>query len=184
MTPEVIDDMLSSDGMISHRGGEATRNGGSMESFRLLTNCDAEPDSPPPALLPVISKAHEGKFAQEILGPWLADKALARSPNGLGGLTYSDPTNLTDEIIEYYLSPLLSSTLRKSQANGYAIALENNPLAGIEASLRKSRVFESDFAGVAGYSTSARSEAVFSRGIPRHHCRRGGLALERRQRLS
>jgi haloalkane dehalogenase len=106
----------------------------------LLTNCDAEPDSPPPALLPVISMAHEGRFAEETLGPWLADKALARSPKGLGGLTYSDPTNLTDEIIEYYLSPLLSSTLRKSQANGYAIALEKNPLAGIEASLRKSRV--------------------------------------------
>src|SRR5262249_21362542 len=51
----------------------------------LLTNCDTEPDSPPPAVLPVIDLARGGRFADEWLVPWLADKALARSEKGLGG---------------------------------------------------------------------------------------------------
>ena len=48
----------------------------------LLTNCDTEPDSPPPAVLPVIELARAGKFADEWLVPWLADKVLARSGEG------------------------------------------------------------------------------------------------------
>jgi haloalkane dehalogenase len=105
----------------------------------LLTNCDAEPDSPPAALLPVIEMAHAGTFADRSISPWLADKALARSKEELGGLAYSNPAHLTDESIEYYLSPLVSSPQRKSQIEAYAIALEHNPLAGVESSLRKSR---------------------------------------------
>ena len=38
----------------------------------LLANCDTEVDSPPPAMLPVIELAKQGKFAQEWLAPWLA----------------------------------------------------------------------------------------------------------------
>ena len=48
----------------------------------LLTNCDTEPDSPPAAVLPVIELARAGKFADTWLAPWVADKALARSPKG------------------------------------------------------------------------------------------------------
>ena len=54
----------------------------------LLTNCDAEPDSPPPAVMPVIALAKQGAFADKLLVPWLADKELARSPKGLGGACY------------------------------------------------------------------------------------------------
>src|SRR5215470_17728443 len=46
----------------------------------LLTNCDAEPDSPPPAVMPVINLAKQGEFADKMLAPWVADKELARSP--------------------------------------------------------------------------------------------------------
>lgn len=49
----------------------------------LLTNCDAEPDCPPAALIPVIDLARRGRFVSEWLAPWLADKALARSPEGV-----------------------------------------------------------------------------------------------------
>ena len=57
----------------------------------LLTNCDAEPDSPPPALLPVIALSKEGKFVDQWLAPWHADTRLARSPEGIGGMCYAEP---------------------------------------------------------------------------------------------
>ena len=106
----------------------------------LFTNCDTEPDSPPAAVLPVIELARAGKFADEWLVPWVADKTLARSANGLGGQCYADPAHPTDEAIETYLSPLVSSPRRKAQTNAYAIGLDPNPLAGIESALRRCTV--------------------------------------------
>jgi pimeloyl-ACP methyl ester carboxylesterase len=103
----------------------------------LLTNCDVEPDSPPPALAPVIAMARAGTFADRWLAPWVADKDLARSPEGLGGQTYTYPDHPTNEAVDYYLGPLVSSPERKAQVEGYAIALERNPLAGVEAALRR-----------------------------------------------
>src|SRR5579859_2786390 len=78
----------------------------------LLTNCDAEPDSPPPAVMPIIALAKQNAFADKILEPWLANKDLARSRKGLGGLCYADSSHPTDEALEYYLGPLLSSPER------------------------------------------------------------------------
>ena len=106
----------------------------------LLTNCDVEPDSPPPALKPVLDLSREGKFADEWLAPWVADKKLARSKNGLGGQTFTYPENPTDEAIDYYLGPLVSSPERKALVHAYALALDPNPLAGIEAALKRSTV--------------------------------------------
>ena len=106
----------------------------------LLTNCDAEKDSPPPALLPVIELAKAGKFVDEWLAPWRADKTRARSAEGIGGLCYADPAHPTDEAIETYFAPLLASPERKALAHAYAIALERNPLEGIEPALRRSQV--------------------------------------------
>jgi haloalkane dehalogenase len=106
----------------------------------LLTNCDVEPDSPPPALQPVLEMARAGTFADRLLGAWLTDKALARSAQGLGGQTYTYPERLSDEIIDCYLSPLLSSQLRKTQVEAYTLALDPNPLAGIESALKRCAV--------------------------------------------
>lgn len=106
----------------------------------LLTNCDVEPDSPPPALLPVIDMSRAGTFADTWIGPWTSDKNLARSKTGLGGQTYTYPDRLSDETIDYYLSPLVSSPQRKALLHAYAIGLDPNPLAGIEPALRKSTV--------------------------------------------
>jgi haloalkane dehalogenase len=106
----------------------------------LLTNCDAENDSPPPALLPVIELAKEGKFVDEWLGKWHADTALARSPDGIGGMCYADSAHPTDEAIDTYFGPLLSTRQRKDNAHAYAIALERNALAGIGPALRRSTV--------------------------------------------
>jgi haloalkane dehalogenase len=106
----------------------------------LLTNCDTEPDSPPSAVVPVIELARAGKFADEWLVPWLADKALARSEKGLGGQCYANPAHPTDQAIETYLGPLVGSPRRKALTNAYAVALSLNPLAGIEPALKRCQI--------------------------------------------
>jgi haloalkane dehalogenase len=103
----------------------------------LLTNCDVHNDSPPPALLPVIAAARAGTFADQVLAPQLADKASARLASGLGGCCYTDPADLTEEAVDCYLTPLLSSPRRKAQLHGYCVALERNPLLAIEAALKR-----------------------------------------------
>lgn len=129
----------------------------------LLTNCDTEPDSPPAAVLPVIDSARAGRFADDWLAPWLRDKALARSEQGLGGQCYADPAHPTDEVIETYLGPLLSSPERKAFTNAYAVALAPNPLAGIESSLKSSHVATRIVWGTADKIFSATSADYLAR---------------------
>src|SRR5215204_6532626 len=78
----------------------------------LLTDCDVHENSPPAALAPFIKNAREGRAADEWLAPQVADKSVARSEKGVGRV-YTNPANLTDETIDYYFTPLLSSPLRK-----------------------------------------------------------------------
>ena len=106
----------------------------------LLTNCDVHEDSPPPALRPVIEASKAGKFADELLAPQLADKKNARLTTGLGGCCYTDPVGLTDEAIDCYLTPIVSSARRKAQFHAYCVALERNPLLAIEPALRRCQV--------------------------------------------
>jgi haloalkane dehalogenase len=103
----------------------------------LLTNCDAENDSPPPALLPVIEMSKAGTFVDSWIAPWLKDRSLARSPEGIGGMCYANPAHPTDEAIEAYFTPIASSPRRKALFHAYAIALERNPLEGIEPALER-----------------------------------------------
>jgi haloalkane dehalogenase len=106
----------------------------------LLTNCDTEHDCPPPALKPVIDMARAGTFADQWFVPWLANKTLARSAEGLGGMCYSDPAHPSDEALECYLGPLVSTPRRKAMLHAYAIALEHNWLADIGPALRASKI--------------------------------------------
>jgi haloalkane dehalogenase len=106
----------------------------------LLTNCDVVIDSPPPAFQPVITLSRAGTFADKVIAPQLADKALARSPKGIGRLAWQNPENPTDEAIDCYFTPLLASPLRKAQLHGYALALEQNPLTVIVPALQQSEV--------------------------------------------
>lgn len=103
----------------------------------LLTNCDTEPDCPPAAVQPVIELGRSGRFADEWLAPWVANKTLARSKTGLGGQCYADSSHPTDEAIDTYLGPLVASPQRKKLTNAYAAALAPNPLAGIESTLKQ-----------------------------------------------
>jgi haloalkane dehalogenase len=106
----------------------------------LLTNCDTEIESPPAAMRPVIELAKQGRFADEWLARWLADPALARSPQGIGGMCYMNPAHPTDEALSMYFAPLLASAQRKDWLHVYTIALENNALAGIGPALAASKV--------------------------------------------
>jgi haloalkane dehalogenase len=106
----------------------------------LLTNCDAETDSPPPALLPQVALARAGKFVDEVLAPSLADKNFARSAKSIGGACYADPAHPTDAAIEDYFGPLVRSPERKALVHEYLIALEKNPLEGIAAALQRCTV--------------------------------------------
>ncbi len=101
----------------------------------LLTNCDVHLDSPPPALRPVIAASRAGTFADDVLLPQLADKANARRATGLGGCCYTYPAGLSDEAIEFYLRPLVSTPERKAQLHAYCVALDRNPLLAIEPAL-------------------------------------------------
>ncbi|HEY6924970.1 MAG TPA: alpha/beta hydrolase [Steroidobacteraceae bacterium] len=100
----------------------------------LLTNCDAAPDSPPPALLPLIADAHAGIAAEKWIIPLLHDLTTARQ--GLGQ-AYTNPATLTPELLEVYLGPIAQSALRRKQYGQALIALERNVLQPIEPQLRQ-----------------------------------------------
>lgn len=105
----------------------ATRHPSRVRTL-LLTNCDTEHECPPAAMAPVIAMAHQGTYVDTWLRPWLENKTLARSPHGLGGMTFCKPGQPTDEALEMYLSPLVAHPER---TRAYALALEENSLAGI-----------------------------------------------------
>jgi haloalkane dehalogenase len=126
----------------------------------LLTNCDTEHDCPPPALLPVIELAKQGRFVDEWLGKWQADKTLARSSAGIGGMCYADTCQPTDEAIDTYFKPLLSTPRRMANAHAYAIALERNALSGIGRRLRRCQVPARIVWG--------RADTIFSSSSPGH----------------
>ncbi|SFK79661.1 alpha/beta fold hydrolase [Lysobacter sp. cf310] len=104
----------------------------------LLTNCDTEIECPPAAMLPVIALSREGKFVDQWLAPWHADHALARSPDGIGGMCYLDPSHPSDEAIDSYFSPLVASAQSKARVHAYAVALDHNVLEGVGAALKRS----------------------------------------------
>jgi haloalkane dehalogenase len=97
----------------------------------LLSNCDVEIDSPPQAALQLIVDARAGIWADRYAAAWVADHKKARAADALGGMCYVDPARLSDETIDTYLSPLVSSPERKAQLNAYAVGLDPNPLKGI-----------------------------------------------------
>jgi pimeloyl-ACP methyl ester carboxylesterase len=102
----------------------------------LLTNCDVHENSPPPQMSNSIASARAGTYDVKIANH-LGDRAYARSPRGIGGSAYSDPATFSDEAIEYYFSPLVSSPLRKGQTNRHLAAFEPNPLLAIEPALKR-----------------------------------------------
>lgn len=103
----------------------------------LFTNGDVEQDSPPDGARPIIEMARAGTLA-DATAKWLTDTALARST--FGAAVYARPDEFTAQTIAYYVAPLVESPLRRSQYHALHLAMEPNPLAGIEAALKRSDV--------------------------------------------
>lgn len=103
----------------------------------LLTNCDVEPNSPPPGIAPILDMARAGTLA-DMTAEWLTDRAKARAT--FGAAVYVHPELFADETIDYYVQPLVSSALRREQYHRYHLELTPNPLAGVEALLKRSTV--------------------------------------------
>lgn len=139
----------------------------------LLSNCDTEIDSPPPALLPVISLSKEKQWLSQWVEPWYTDKALARSAAGIGGLCYSGPAYPSDVAIEVYFAPMLANARSRDFAHAYAASLDHNPLAGLGSALRQSAIPVRTVWGTAddifGPQNPAHLETAFgnSRGVRR-----------------
>ena len=102
----------------------------------LLANCDVSENSPPEAFLPTVEAARSGTLAKRFVARALADRAYARSEASLGAF-YTDPESLTDECIETYLRPLVSSEQRIAQFHAFTAAFLPNPLLAIEPALRQ-----------------------------------------------
>jgi pimeloyl-ACP methyl ester carboxylesterase len=81
--------------------------------------------------------ARAGTLADDT-ATWLADGNRARAT--FGAAVYHDPALLTDDIIDYYVAPMVSTPLRRRQYHAFHNALAPNPLAGVEAVLRRSAV--------------------------------------------
>jgi pimeloyl-ACP methyl ester carboxylesterase len=130
----------------------------------LLTNCDTEPDSPPPKVVPIIEQARAGTLADTIAG-WLVDKAQARAQ--FGAAVFVEPGRFADETIDYYFAPLVSSPERRRQFHDYHVALEPNPLAGFEAALQRCQVPTRVVWGTGDDIFSPASPAYLDRTLPR-----------------
>ena len=68
----------------------------------------------------------------------MADKNFARTDKGLG-IAYTHPASLTDEAIDCYFGPLVSSPVRKEQFSRFLLSLEPNLLVPIRSQLKEFR---------------------------------------------
>ena len=90
-------------------------------------------------MAPELEAAEKGTLAGA-LARHVGDKSFARSAAGVGSICYTDPANLTDEAIDCYFEPLVSSARRRAQLHEYVLSFEPNPLPSIESALRKVQV--------------------------------------------
>lgn len=81
--------------------------------------------------------AKKGTFVDDFIVPQLKDKKFARSPQGMGGLAFTNPERLADETIEIYFRPLVETPLKKSQVNEYAASMGINSLVAIRENLHQ-----------------------------------------------
>ena len=105
----------------------------------LLTNCDVHENSPPAQMRNSLALARAGQYDRK-MARHLEDRAYARSPQGIGGSAYVDPSVLSDASLEYYFRPLVASPRRRAQLNRHLAAFEPNPLLAIEPLLRRCMV--------------------------------------------
>lgn len=99
-----------------------------------LTNCDAHDNWPPEPFKPFLAMAAKGGL-RGTLEAMLADKSVYRSPQALGP-AYEHPELLTDDSIDQYLQPLISTEQRTRDLERFLAAFDNKHTRAIESRLK------------------------------------------------
>jgi pimeloyl-ACP methyl ester carboxylesterase len=99
-----------------------------------LTDCDAHDNWPPEAFKPFLAMAAAGGL-RGTLDAMLADKNVYRSPQALGP-AYEHPERLSDDSIERYLRPLVSSEQRTRDLQRFLAAFDNRHTVAVAPRLR------------------------------------------------
>jgi pimeloyl-ACP methyl ester carboxylesterase len=99
-----------------------------------LTNCDTHDNWPPEAFKPFVEMVAAGGL-QDTLSAMLNDKNIYRSGQALGP-AYERPDKVTDETIDAYLKPHVSSQHRLRDLERFVGAFDNAHTVSIEEKLR------------------------------------------------
>jgi pimeloyl-ACP methyl ester carboxylesterase len=99
-----------------------------------LTDCDTHDNWPPEAFKPFLAMAAAGGL-RGTLQTMLSDKSVYRSPQALGP-AYEHPDQLSDDSIEKYLRPLVSTEQRTLDLQRFLAAFDNKHTLAIEAQLK------------------------------------------------
>jgi len=99
-----------------------------------LTDCDAHDNWPPESFKPFLAMAAAGGL-RGTLDAMLSDKSIYRSPQALGP-AYEHPERLTDDSIEKYLRPLVSSEQRTRDLQRFLAAFDNKHTLAVEERLK------------------------------------------------
>jgi pimeloyl-ACP methyl ester carboxylesterase len=100
-----------------------------------LTNCDTHDNWPPEAFKPFVDMVNAGGLP-DTLNAMLADKAVFRSPEALGGC-YENPETVTDADIDTYLRPFVRNDQRTRDLQRFVSAFDNKHTQAIESQLRQ-----------------------------------------------
>ena len=99
-----------------------------------LTNCDTHDNWPPEAFKPFVEMVASGGLA-DTLTAMLKDKSIYRSAQALGP-AYERPNAVTDETIDAYLKPHLSTKQRLHDLERFVGSFDNSHTVSIEDKLR------------------------------------------------
>jgi pimeloyl-ACP methyl ester carboxylesterase len=99
-----------------------------------LTDCDAHDNWPPEAFKPFLAMAAAGGL-RDTLDAILADKSIYRSPQALGP-AYEHPERVSDQVIDRYLRPFVSSQQRTRDLERFLAAFNNEHTLAVEGRLK------------------------------------------------
>ncbi len=101
-----------------------------------LTNCDTHDNWPPEQIGPALELARAGRLA-DVYGSFGTDPALGRQRLAR---SYVRPEILTDEILQLYFAPIVSTPERKANFNRYWASFDAAQTVAIEPKLRALKV--------------------------------------------
>src|SRR6195256_5764632 len=100
-----------------------------------LTDCDTNDNWPPEAFGQFLEMTARGELS-ETLHVMLADKAVYRSPDGLG-MAYERPQSVSDDDIDIYLQPFVRSEQRLRDLERFLDAFDYEHTVKVEPALRQ-----------------------------------------------